>query len=133
MRFSIPIRIYYEDTDAGGIVYYANYLKFYERARTEWLRDLGIEQDGLLAQNIGFVVKHVEVDNKLPAKFNDEIIVSCETESVKSVSIVFKQQIHNQDGLLINSAKFKVACVDLYKMKPLAIPKQILEVLKSVS
>ncbi|WP_340676517.1 YbgC/FadM family acyl-CoA thioesterase, partial [Paraglaciecola sp.] len=73
-----PIRVYYEDTDAGGIVYYANYLKFFERARTEWLRCLGIEQDELLERSVGFVVKRVEMDNHAPARFNQLLCIESE-------------------------------------------------------
>jgi len=75
--FLWPIRIYYEDTDSGGVVYYANYLKFMERARTEWLRAEGFEQDELLAkENVIFAVRSVQVDYLLPAKFNEEVVVS---------------------------------------------------------
>ena len=120
------IRVYYEDTDAGGIVYYANYHKFLERARTEWLRDLGIEQDILLEQSIGFVVKRVEMDNNRPARFNELLRIQSEIVELKRVSLMFKQIIINPDEQCLVSALVRVACVDLSSMKPHAIPAHIL-------
>ena len=73
--FQFPVRVYYEDTDAGGIVYHANYLKFLERARTEWLRSLGIEQDVWLAQSIAFVVRHMDIDFRHAARFNQQLVI----------------------------------------------------------
>ncbi|BDX07307.1 tol-pal system-associated acyl-CoA thioesterase [Planctobacterium marinum] len=120
------VRVYYEDTDAGGIVYYANYLKFMERARTEWLRSLGIEQPDLLQQSIGFVVRQVEMENLQPGKFNDLLCISSQIVELKRASLVFQQDIHNQSNNKLASALIRVACVDLEKMRPLAIPKSIL-------
>lgn len=120
------IRVYYEDTDAGGIVYYANYLKFFERARTEWLRDLGIEQDNLLEQSVGFVVKRVEMENKAPAKFNQLLSISSQLVELKRASMVFHQKIINSNSECLVSAQIRVACVDLEKMKPIPIPAFIL-------
>jgi acyl-CoA thioester hydrolase len=120
------IRVYYEDTDAGGIVYYANYLKFLERARTEFLRERGIEQDTLLEQSVGFVVKRVELDNQAAAKFNELLSIHSEIVELKKASLVFKQKIINQTGKCLVSALIRVACVDLSKMKPIAIPAYIL-------
>lgn len=121
-----PVRVYYEDTDAGGIVYYANYLRFFERARTEWLRELGIEQVELLEQSVGFVVKRVEMDNIAPAKFNDLLSIQTQVVELKRASMVFEQQLLHSSGKLLVSARIRVACVDLEKMKPLAIPSFIL-------
>ena len=128
--FTFPVRVYYEDTDAGGIVYYANYLKFFERARTEWLRALGIEQDLLLSKNIAFVVTQVLMDNKKPAKFNDLLTVSSRISTLKQASMVFEQIIHNKQGDLICSAQIKVACIALQEMKARAIPVEVTEVIK---
>ncbi len=125
--FKFPVRVYYEDTDAGGIVYYANYLKFFERARTEWLRALGIEQDLLLSKNVAFVVTQVLMDNKKPAKFNDLLTVSSRISTLKKASIVFEQNIHNVAGELICSAQIKVACIGLQEMKARAIPVDVAE------
>lgn len=120
------VRVYYEDTDAGGIVYYANYLKFFERARTEWLRNLGIEQDVLLERSIGFVVKRVEMDNHAPGRFNQLLSIQTEIVELKRASLIFKQIIINPDGTSLVSASITVACVNLSTMKPQAIPAFIL-------
>lgn len=145
--FDWSVRVYYEDTDAGGIVYYANYLKFMERARTEWLRSLGIEQTDLLEQGVGFVVKSVQMDNNSPARFNDLLCISSQIVELKRASIVFRQKIHkkvdtvqtdgtpdiqNETNNTLVEALIRVACVDLNKMKPLAIPKTILGELERV-
>lgn len=131
--FKLPIRIYYEDTDAGGIVYHANYLKFCERGRTEYLRHLGIEQVEYLKQNIAFVVKSMEIDFKVAAKFNDEIVVVTQIKQIKRASVEFIQTIINNKEQSVFTAEVQVACIDLTKMKPKAIPSDILEVLKSAS
>jgi acyl-CoA thioester hydrolase len=125
-KHNFDVRVYYEDTDAGGIVYYANYLKFFERARTEWLRDLGIEQDKLLEQSVGFVVKRVEMENNAPAKFNQLLSISSQLVELKRASMVFQQKIKNSNNQCLVSAQIRVACVDLKKMKPIAIPAFIL-------
>lgn len=127
--FSWPVRVYYEDTDAGGIVYYANYLKFCERARTEWLRHLGIEQDGFLAAGIGFVVRQVQLDMRAPARYNDLLTVTATPHKVGRASLSFAQEIYNQDDKLLCRAGVKVACVELERMKPVAIPDPIAEVI----
>ncbi|MDF2177198.1 tol-pal system-associated acyl-CoA thioesterase [Aliiglaciecola sp. CAU 1673] len=126
MTHAHPIRVYYEDTDAGGIVYYANYLKFMERARTEWLRDLGIDQDVLLEQSVGFVVKRVELDYQAPARFNQLLTVKSQMSECKRASLVFKQEIVNDNDKLLVSATVVVVCVDLMQMKAQAIPAFIL-------
>lgn len=126
IQHSHSVRVYYEDTDAGGIVYYANYLKFLERARTEWLRSLGVEQDILLEQSVGFVVKTVEMHNHRPALFNQLLSIQSEIVELKRASLVFKQTIINADQSLLVSATIKVACVNLSNMRPQAIPKSIL-------
>ena len=127
--FTFPVRVYYEDTDAGGIVYYANYLKFFERARTEWLRALGIEQDLLLSKNIAFVVAQVLMDNKKPAKFNELLTVHSQISTLKQASMVFEQKIYNSAEQLVCSAEIKVACISLQQMKARAIPAEVTEVL----
>ncbi|MFA3790529.1 tol-pal system-associated acyl-CoA thioesterase [Aliiglaciecola sp. SL4] len=126
------VRVYYEDTDAGGIVYYANYLKFLERARTEWLRSFGIEQHSLLEQSVGFVVKRVEMDNIAAARFDDLLQVNTQIIELKRASMLFQQQITNSNNLSLVSAKIRVACVDLQKMKPIAIPAFIVGEISSV-
>ena len=131
-QFHWPIRVYYEDTDAGGIVYYANYLKFFERARTEWLRSLGIEQDTLLAQGVGFVVRHVVMDNMAAARFNQELLVVSQISTLKAASVVFEQQLYHNEKCLVG-VQVKVACVQLDTMKPVAIPADILGELRRAS
>ncbi|WP_137167566.1 tol-pal system-associated acyl-CoA thioesterase [Salinimonas lutimaris] len=121
-----PVRIYYEDTDAGGIVYYANYLKFMERARTEWLRELGYEQDILLEQSIAFVVKRVEMNNYAPARFNQLLSIESQIVELKGASMVFQQKIKNESGDLLVAADVQVACVDQVKMRPRKIPRTLL-------
>jgi acyl-CoA thioester hydrolase len=120
------VRVYYEDTDAGGIVYYANYLKFLERARTEWLRSFGFNQNRLLEQSIGFVVKRVEMDNNAAAKIDDLLTINSQIIELKRASMTFQQTITNANEKRLVSALIRVACVDLSQMKPVAIPKSIL-------
>ncbi|EWH11032.1 tol-pal system-associated acyl-CoA thioesterase [Catenovulum agarivorans DS-2] len=130
-EFKFPVRVYYEDTDAGGLVYHANYLKYYERARTEFLSNLGIEQDGLLAKHIGFVVKRITIDNVLAAKFNDRLTVVTKIHALKRARIEFEQRIERSERV-INTAIIEIACVDLQQLKPIRIPEFILGELQSV-
>lgn len=126
-------RVYFEDTDAGGVVYNANYLKFYERARTEYLRSLGFEQDELLAQNIVFVVRNITVDFVKAARFNEVLRVESNIDTLKKVSLVFKQEIFSkQDGqnILVNKALVKIVCVNADTFAPAAIPTEIAARLK---
>lgn len=126
-EFNWPVRVYYEDTDAGGIVYYANYLKFCERARTEWLRALGVEQDSWLDTGTAFVVRHVDLDLKAPARFNDLLQVKTVVTEQKKATVSFEQKIYNQHQQLLCCARVKAACVDIHRMKPVAIPAPIAE------
>lgn len=119
------IRVYYEDTDAGGIVYYANYLKFCERARTEWLRHLGYEQDALMEQSLAFVVKHVEMHNYAPARFNELLSIHSHVVELKGASMTFSQKIHNNKGELLAALSVKVACVDAQSMRAKRLPKTL--------
>lgn len=133
MIFEFPVRVYYEDTDAGGVVYHSNYLNFYERARTEFLRSLGFEQDVLLEQGLAFVVRRCELDYLVAARFNDQLVVTVEVEQLKRASVVFKQKISTIDGNLLSSAQVVVVCVALEAMKPTAIPSHILKELQRAS
>ncbi|MCV2885548.1 tol-pal system-associated acyl-CoA thioesterase [Aestuariibacter sp. AA17] len=126
VKHTMPVRVYYEDTDAGGIVYYANYLKFLERARTEWLREMGFEQDQLLEQSVGFVVKHVEMDNIRAARFNEILSIHSQIVELKRASVVFFQQINNANNQCLVKATIKVACINFSIMKPCKIPDAIL-------
>jgi acyl-CoA thioester hydrolase len=124
-RFSVPFRIYWEDTDAGGVVYYANYLKFMERCRTDWLRALGIDQNRLRDdRQLQFAVVSVTVDFLRPAILNDEVLVTAELERLSGATIVFKQTIMRGDAQLID-ASTRVACLDSGTLKPRPIPKDL--------
>ena len=117
-----PVRVYYEDTDAGGIVYYANYLKFFERARTEWLRATGIGQQALMdAHGAGFVVRSVQIDYHAPARLDDEITLHLSIAKLGRASVLFSQQAMRGEALLA-SALVKVGCVDLTSLRARAIP-----------
>jgi len=132
MSFEFLIRVYYEDTDAGGVVYHSNYLNFYERARTEYLRSLGFEQDALLEQDIAFVVRHCDVNFLKPAKFNQLLRVETKISILKRAGLTFEQAIYCEAGNLLNSASVKVVCVALEQMKATAIPLHILKEFKGV-
>jgi acyl-CoA thioester hydrolase len=127
-EFIWPVRVYYEDTDSGGVVYYANYLKFMERARTEWLRSLGFEQDQLIEQEgIIFAVRRVEADFRKPARFNDALLVSARIVARGKASLTFRQEIKNeQDGRLLCGGEVQIACLDAVRFRPKAIPQRLM-------
>ena len=119
------VRVYWEDTDAGGVVYYANYLKFLERCRTEWLRALGVDQPRLKAERgLQFVVVNVTVDFLRPALLDDEVLVTAELVKLTGATIQFKQAIWRQDIQLID-ATARVACLDSASLRPRPIPKDL--------
>lgn len=124
-NFSCSYRVYWEDTDAGGVVYYANYLRFMERCRSEWLRHLGVDQGRLREQRrVQFAVASVTVDFLLPAVLDDEITVTAELERLGGATINFKQTIWRGDVQLID-ARTRVACLDSDRLKPRAIPRDL--------
>ena len=134
-EFSWPVRVYYEDTDSGGVVYYANYLKFMERARTELLRSIGFEQDKI-QQELGiiFAVHSANIQYKKPARFNDELNVVTSITSLGRASIYFEQSVslgtsHHPDSAagLLSTAKIKVACLNAEKFTPQSIPASIVK------
>jgi len=128
--FHWPIRVYYEDTDAGGVVFYANYLKFFERARTEMLRNMGFEQDQLITeQKIIFVVRSVQLDYIKPAHFNDALEVSAEVTLAKKVTLNFEQVVTRGDEVLCKG-NIRIACLDAETMRPKSIPDTLLQQLK---
>jgi acyl-CoA thioester hydrolase len=128
--FFWPVRVYYEDTDAGGVVFYANYLKFYERARTEMLRTMGYEQDELIInQAIIFVVRSIQVDYLQSARFNDLIQVSAEVSLVKPASLIFEQKIIRAENVL-SKGIIRIACLDAVTMRPKIIPADLSEQLE---
>ena len=117
-------RVYYEDTDAGGIVYYFNYLKFMERARTERLRSLGFAQSQLVGEDLLFVVHSSEARYHAPARLDDELLVSAEVIEMKRASLRFRQQVRRaKDDLLLCEGQFVVACVRTESLKPRSIPE----------
>ncbi|MDR1935807.1 MAG: tol-pal system-associated acyl-CoA thioesterase [Candidatus Accumulibacter sp.] len=117
--FTFPVRIYYEDTDAGGVVYYANYLKFFERCRTEWLRSLGFAQSGLLRDpGIVFVVRSVSLDYLKPARLDDLLTISLEVEKITRSQIFFRQQVRRggtagEEQETLASGTVQIVCVSL--------------------
>jgi acyl-CoA thioester hydrolase len=123
--FHWTVRVYYEDTDAGGIVFYANYLKFFERARTEWLRAAGIAQQALL-ESCGavFVVKSASLDYHAPARLDDELRITTEVQKLGRASVHFVQQAWRGEQLL-TSAMVKVGCVDAATMRPRSLPDDV--------
>lgn len=128
-EFIWPVRVYYEDTDAGGVVFYANYLRFMERARTEWLRHLGFEQDALMRDpGILFAVRRTEVDYFMPARFNDLLRVRTGIVACKGASLDFQQLVvRERDGELLCRGLVRVACLDCETLRPARIPAQIRE------
>ena len=127
--FSWPVRVYYEDTDTGGVVYYANYLKFFERARTEWLRNLGVNQDKL-AQEEGliFVVRRALLDFARPARLDDMLEVTVEPLKIARVYVDLTQQA-KCDAQLLARTEVRVACLNQRNFKPAPIPPLLRNVL----
>ena len=130
--FFLPVRIYFEDTDSGGVVYHANYLKFMERARTEWLRSVGIDQHHLKYHaHIMFVVHRIDIQYKLPARFNDDLVVKSELLEIGSSKIEFRQMIYRHEEMLID-AHVDIACIDSEKFKPVRIPSTVKQTMESL-
>ncbi len=126
-HFSFPIRVYIEDTDAGGIVFYANFLRYMERARTEWLRACGIELDQWQNEHRRlFVVRSVKIDYLSPARFNDQLIATARLTTLKGASVTLEQCVMRGDTVLTQSTVVLV-CVDVDKMTACAIPTEIRE------
>ncbi len=132
--FRWPVRVYYEDTDAGGIVFYANYLKFFERARTEWLRAAGITQQRLAEdERRVFVVKSAAIDYHAPAKLDDDLEITVEVEKLGRASVEFRQQAwlgsdqgeRHGDRRLLCSGSIRIACVDADTLQPVAMPEAV--------
>ena len=129
--FSWTVRIYYEDTDAGGIVYYANYLKFFERARTEWLRSLGIGLQALTqSQRIAFVVKSIAVEYHAPARLDDELNLTVAVERLGRASVHLIQEawrVSDGEQCLLASGRIRLACVESLELRPSPIPEDVLK------
>ena len=121
--FSIPVRVYYEDTDAGGVVYYANYLKFFERCRTEWMRQVGHDQSQLATEaGIAFMARKASCEYLKPARLDDQLTVGLEVEKLTRVRVVFRQHVRRGDEELVTGT-VEIACVDIGKMAPAPIPE----------
>lgn len=123
-------RVYYEDTDTGGMIYYANYLKFFERARTDFLRALGISQSDLAKkEGLIFVVKKCTVEYISPAKLDDILEVSVVINNISAASILMEQEAKKSD-LISSRLKVEIVCVNHISFKPKRIPKEILKLLE---
>ncbi|AWB34296.1 tol-pal system-associated acyl-CoA thioesterase [Orrella marina] len=127
------VRVYYEDTDAGGVVFYANYLKFMERARTEWLRSLGVSQQELSKQKgLVFVVSSLSMEYKAPARLDDLLTIQSVISDIRRASLNFTQRITLQDKVLARG-QIRVGCVDINTMRPAAIPPDLYKRISSTS
>lgn len=129
-EFFLPVRVYIEDTDAGGIVYYVNYLKFMERARTEWLRELGYAQGELLAEGIQFVVRASDLRYRQPARLDDELAVSTVLTKAGRASLEFHQAVR-RGGETMCEGRIQVACVRADTLAPTALPAVVQQAMKA--
>ena len=128
--FSWPLRVYYEDTDAQGVVYYANYFRFTERARTEWLRSLGVQQDTLLnEQRLMFVVVSATAEFVAPARFNDTLLVTASLGRLTRASFEIEQQVFRDslDGQMLFASTVRAALLDADSLKPQRVPRTLFE------
>ena len=130
--FRILARVYYEDTDAAGIVYYANYLRFLERGRTEFLRALGHDQNELMKEGIAFAVRSVSAEFLKPAKLDNMLTVETTVASLGRAQVTFAQRILRDQELLLD-AKIRVACIDPVRGKPIPMPRTIHEQLSALT
>ena len=131
MSFEFPVRVYWEDTDAGGIVFYANYLKFFERARTEWLRSLGLAQSALREETGGmFVVSETQVRYLQPARLDDQLQVTARLEESGRASLAILQQAFAEDGRLLAEGRIRIGWVDAASLRPARIPPAVLQALQ---
>ncbi|WP_038053659.1 tol-pal system-associated acyl-CoA thioesterase [Thioalkalivibrio sp. ALJ1] len=131
VEFEWPVRVYYEDTDAGGVVYHANYLKFMERARTEWLRALGFEQDQLRAEyGIVFAVRRLAVEMQRPAHFNEALVSTCRVQRLRRASVEFEQVVR-RDTTVLATGQVGIACVDVARQAPVAVPDEVARAMRA--
>ena len=122
--FQFQVRVYYEDTDRGGVVYYANYLRYFERARTEWLRSHGVNQDRLAeVEGIGFVVARAEIDFRTGARLDDLLTVTVKVVEKKKTYFWLEQEARREDGQVCAAARIQAACVRHRDMRPQPIPE----------
>ena len=133
--FTWPIRIYYEDTDVSGVVYHANYLRYFERARTEWLRSLGFSQERLMQElDVAFTIVSVQVNYRLPARLDDELLVHLEVLRAGRASLVFAEKLLTTDGkeTVLADGEFRAACIRASYFRPTPMPQTVLEEIKRV-
>ena len=123
-EFSLPIRVYMEDTDAGGIVYYVNYLKFMERARTEFMRSLGFGKDYIFTHDLMFVVRDAQVRYNAPARLDDELQATARITSARGAAIVFAQRVERA-GQVLAEGELTIACVDRAGVRPKRLPREM--------
>jgi acyl-CoA thioester hydrolase len=124
--FTIQVRVYYEDVDIGGVVYYANYLRYFERARSDWLRSLGVNQERLAAvEGIGFVVARAEIDFRSGARLDDLLEVSVKVTGKKKTYLWLDQDVRRADGAVCAAARIQAACVRHRDMRPQALPEPL--------
>lgn len=130
--FTLPVRVYYEDTDAAGMVYYANYLKFMERARTEWLRQLGFHQSRMVeTHGVAFVARSAAVDYLKPARLDDLLAIDTRLASLGRAQVVFEQRVLRGDELLA-SGLMRIACIDPVRGRPCALPADVLKLFQGL-
>lgn len=131
--FEFPVKVYYEDTDAGGVVYYANYLRFMERARSEWLYSVGFEHRKLAEEwEAGFIVRNLEIAYKAPARLDDRLVVKTSPVSVRRVGMLLLQEVVFQESeALAVSAKVDMAFVNAKSLRPDKIPADLLEAIQA--
>jgi len=123
LPFQWPVRVYWEDTDAGGVVYHASYLRFMERARSEWLRGQGVDQSTVKeTTGLAFLVRAMQIDFLKAALLDDELLVTVDVKEHRAASILFTQTISRADGTELIRAQVRVACVDVHRMAPVRIP-----------
>lgn len=132
--FAFPIRVYFENTDAGGVVYHAEYLKFLERARTEWLRKLGFTHQMLSKKHgVVFVASGIAADFVRPAKLDDSLAVGVQVEQLGKVRVIFHQEIRNDVDDVLVRARVTIACVSVEGFKPVAIPEELAKKLEAAT
>ena len=132
VMFQWDTRVYFEDTDSGGVVYHANYLKFMERARTEWLRSLGLNQTKLKKEDkVMFVVRKINIQYKIAARFNDELVVHTDRLKTTDYSIILKQNIY-RDTEVITQGQVEIVCINSDIFKPVRIPKMTKQLMETI-
>lgn len=131
-EFQLPLRVYIEDTDAGGIVYYVNYLKYIERARTEFMRDLGFDKAAIFGDSLMFVVSAMTVKYLHAAKLDEQLSVTARVAKTARVSLEFEQDIW-RDDIRLFTATVQVACVDRHTLKPRRLPLRLQQALAELS